>query len=72
MKQVWSFFDIFNKRFLSSQELESWIEDMSRFVKRSTPNSKTLLSLVVHFENQFPQMIDRVEHDWFERIKKDI
>ena len=71
-EQVLKSFGIFSKRPLSSKELEGWTESISDFVKRSDPDSETLVALVVRFENRFPKMINRVGQSCFEKIRGDI
>lgn len=70
-KQVRKSFGLFGKRPLSDTEPEGWTREMSRFVKGS-PDSETLLSLVVRFEKRFPQMTNRVGQGFFEIVRGDI
>ena len=71
-EQVWKSFDIFSERPSSSEEPEGWMGNMSRFVEGSNPDCETLLSLVVRFEKQFPQMKNGVGLGFFETVRGDI
>ena len=71
-EQVWKSFDIFSERPLSSEEPEGWIGNISRFVEGSNPDYETLLSLVIRFEKQFPQMKNGVGLGFFETVRGDI
>jgi len=65
-------FSIPRKRPSSSKEPKGWTDHMTCFVEESGPDSKTLESLIESFENQFPEMKNRVGRGWFERVKGDL